>query len=221
MRPKKPRVDTKDPEQSLILQKATMGVPHGGGMRFPKASEDYEAILAWVRNGAPYGAEDKASNPKVTRLEVFPHDVFLRAGETHRLLVTAYYEDGKVEDFTHQVLYETGQSSVASVSSTGVVEAKKPGETGILIKAVGNMIRAGVGVLAEPLKDYPQVSRNNFIDDEVFDKLRLFNIIPSELTSDSEYLRRICLDLTGMAPASRTCSRVPCQQRSEEAREAD
>jgi hypothetical protein len=81
-----------------------------------------------------------------------------------------------------------------------VVEAKKPGETGILIKAVGNLIRTGVGVLAEPLKDYPQISRNNFIDDEVFDKLRLFNIIPSELTSDSEYLRRICLDLTGMAP---------------------
>src|SRR5215467_4122421 len=147
---KTPRVDVKDPEQSLILKKATMGVPHGGGMRFPKASEDYDAILAWVRNGAPYGAEDKDSNPKVARLEVFPKDLFLRAGETHRLLVTAYYENGKVEDFTHQVLYETGQSSVAAVAASGVVEAKKPGETGIMIKAVGNLIRVGVGVLAEP-----------------------------------------------------------------------
>lgn len=197
---KNPRVDLKRPEESLILQKATMSLAHGGGLRFPKASEDYEAILAWVRNGAPYGAEDKQSNPKVARLEVFPKDLFLRAGETHRLLVTAYYEDGKVEDFTHQVLYESGQPGVAAVSSIGLVEAKKPGETGVLIKAVGNLIRAGVGVLAEPLKDYPQVSRNNFIDDEVFSKLRLFNIIPSELASDSEFLRRVCLDLTGVAP---------------------
>jgi len=195
-----PRINLKNPEQSLILQKATMAVAHGGGMRFPKASEDYEAILAWVRNGASYGAENKESNPKVARLEVFPKDVFLRAGETHRLLVTAYYEDGKAEDFTHQVLYESGQSAVATVSSSGLVDAKKPGETGILIKAVGNLIRAGVNVLADPLKDYRQVSRNNFIDDEVFSKLRLFNVIPSELTSDSEFLRRICLDLTGVAP---------------------
>ena len=197
---KTPRIDVKNPEQSLILQKATMSVPHGGGLRLQKGSEDYEAIREWVRNRAPYGAEDKDNNPKVARLEVFPRDIFLRTGETHRLLVTAYYENGNAEDFTHQVLYETGQSSVAGVLSSGLIEAKKPGETGVLIKAAGNMIRAGVGVIADPLKDYPQVARNNFIDDEVFDKLRLFNIIPSELSSDSEFIRRICLDLTGIAP---------------------
>ena len=61
---KNPRIDVKNPEQSLILQKATMGIPHGGGVRFQKGSEDYEAILNWVRNGAPYGAEDKESNPE-------------------------------------------------------------------------------------------------------------------------------------------------------------
>ncbi|HUQ90762.1 MAG TPA: DUF1553 domain-containing protein [Bryobacteraceae bacterium] len=197
---KKPRIDLKNPEQSLILQKATMGIPHGGGLRLEKGSEDFNAIVNWVRLGASYGAEDKASNPKVARLEVFPRDIFLRAGEKHRLLVTAFYEDGRAEDFTHQVLYEAGQSSVASVSSSGLVEAKKPGETGVLIKAVGNLVRAGVGVLGEPLKDYPQVSRNNFIDDEVFDKLRLFSIVPSDLSSDAEFLRRICLDLAGTAP---------------------
>lgn len=198
--PKKPRVDTKNPEQSLVLQKATMTVAHGGGPRFAKGSEDYETILSWVRNGASYGAEDKKGDPKVARLEVFPRDVFLRAGETHRFLVTAYNTDGSTEDFTHQVLYEPSQSGVASVSSGGLIEAKKPGETGVLIKAAGHMIRAGVAVLSEPLKDYPKVTRNNLIDEEVFDKLRLFNIVPSELSSDSEFLRRVCLDLTGTLP---------------------
>jgi hypothetical protein len=184
---KKPRVDTKDPEQSLILQKATMGIPHGGGMRLQKGSEDYDAILAWVRNGAPYGAEDKASNPKVARLEVFPNNIFLRAGEKQRLLVTAFYEDGRAEDFTHQVLYEP-QSGVVSVSAGGIVEAKKPGETGILIKAVGNLIRAGVGVLADPMPNYPQVPRNNFIDDEVFDKAQVIQ----HRSIGSFHGRRVC-----------------------------
>ncbi|MEX2264849.1 MAG: DUF1553 domain-containing protein [Bryobacteraceae bacterium] len=198
--PKQSRIDLKNPEQSLILQKATMSVAHGGGPRFEKGSEDYETILNWVRDGAPFGAEDKSSEPKIARLEVFPRDVFLRVGETHRFLVTAFNSDGSTEDFTHQVLYEPGQSSVASVSSSGLIEAKKPGETGVLIKAAGHLIRAGVGVLSDPLKEYPKIARHNLIDEEVFDKLRLFNIIPSELSSDSEFVRRICLDLTGTLP---------------------
>jgi hypothetical protein len=87
-------------------------------------------------------------------LEVFPQDVFLRVGETHRFLVTAYDTDGWAEDFTHQVLYDAGQSPVASVSSSGLIEAKKPGETGVLIKAAGYLVRAGVGVLSETLKEF-------------------------------------------------------------------
>lgn len=198
--PRNPRVDVNNPEQSQILQKATMSVPHGGGPRFEMGSEDYETILSWVQNGAPYGTEEKNTELKIERLEVFPQDVFLRVGETHRFLVTAYHTDGWAEDFTHQVLYDPGQSSVASVSSSGLIEAKKPGETGVLIKAGGYLVRAGVGVLSEPLKEYPNVARHNLIDEEVFDKLRLFNIIPSELSSDSEFIRRICLDLTGILP---------------------
>src|SRR5262249_48388627 len=61
---KKPRIDVKNPEQSLILQKASMSVAHGGGLRIQKGSEDFEAIVNWIRAGATYGAEDKASNPK-------------------------------------------------------------------------------------------------------------------------------------------------------------
>ncbi len=198
--PKKPRVDIKNPEQSLILQKATMSVAHGGSLRLDKSFPDYDTVLNWVRNGAPYGAEDTESNPKVVRLEVSPRDAFLRVGETQRLLVTAYYTDNRAEDFTHQVLYEADQPGVAIISPNGLVEAKKPGETGVLIKAVGHLVRASVGVASEPLKDYPKIARNNLIDEEVFDKLRRFNILPSELSSDSEFVRRLCLDLTGTLP---------------------
>jgi hypothetical protein len=40
----------------------------------------------------------------------------------------------------------------------------------------------------------------NFIDQHVFAKLRRFHIIPSELSSDREFLRRVCLDVTGTLP---------------------
>ena len=54
--------------------------------------------------------------PKVVRLEPYPAELTLEPGQSRRLLVTAYYEDGRREDFTHKVLYEGGDGGVASVS---------------------------------------------------------------------------------------------------------
>ena len=204
--PAEPRINKDNPAASLLLQKATMEIAHGGGPRFEKGSDDYETILNWIREGAPYGKEGDEKTPKVVRLETFPKDVVLEQGETQRVLVTAHYSDGSQEDLTHQVLYEVNESSVAEVSAEGLIEAAKPGETAILIKAAGRNARVGVGVVAEPLANYPDIPRNNLIDEEVFAKLRKFNIVPSELSSDSEFLRRVCLDLTGrLPPPHRVC----------------
>ena len=62
-----------------------------------------------------------------------------------------------------------------------------------------------VSVISEQIPHYPDLEPKNFIDKFVFAKLRQFNIIPSELSSDAEFLRRVCLDLTGtLAPPERT-----------------
>ncbi|MCB1019912.1 MAG: DUF1553 domain-containing protein [Acidobacteria bacterium] len=195
-----PRINVEQPEASLLLQKATFEVAHGGGPRFEKGSDDYNAILAWIQDGAPYGESGDANEPKVARLEAFPFELTFEPKQARRLLVTAHYDDGHSEDFTHKVLYEGSDSGVATVTADGRVEAAAPGETAVMIKAAGRSIRVGVGVVGPPLESYPQVPRNNFIDEEVFSKLERFNILPSELASDEEFLRRVCLDLTGRMP---------------------
>src|SRR5215831_18998158 len=48
------RINRQDPAKSLILQKPTFSVPHGGGERFKIGSLEYEAILDWIRDGATY-----------------------------------------------------------------------------------------------------------------------------------------------------------------------
>jgi hypothetical protein len=198
--PKTPRIDQQSPEKSLVLLKAAMEIPHGGGPRFEKGSEDYEAILGWVRGGAPYGEEAGEETAKLVRLEAFPSEVLLDPGEKQRIVVTARYSDGRSEDFTHQALYSSHEPAIADVASNGMVEAAKPGEAAILIKAAGHSARVGVGVVAPPLAGYPDTPANNFIDEEVFSKLRKFHIVPSALSSDGEFLRRVCLDLTGRLP---------------------
>jgi len=117
-----------------------------------------------------------------------------------RLLVTARFSDGHAEDFTDQVLYVSNNTDVATVDANGIVSGKRLGETTILIRGAGQISSAGIGVIGPPVPSYPTVSRWNFIDEPVLSKLRKFHIIPSEVAGDGEFLRRVCLDLTGVLP---------------------
>jgi hypothetical protein len=194
-----PRINLANPDKSLLLLKPTGATPHGGGKRFDADSEDYNTILGWIRSGAPYSTGD-AAEARLSRLELFPSMVIMPLEAEHRLLVTAHFSDGHVEDYTHQALYTMNDGEVARVSSGGVVSAKRRGETAILVRAAGQVASVGVGVTGPPVQDYPKIPRDNFIDNYVFEKLRNFQMIPSGLAGDSEFLRRVCLDLTGALP---------------------
>ena len=187
-----PRIDLNEPEESLILQKPTLSVDHEGGERLPVASADYQTILNWIKAGAPYGNEDE--QPDVERVAVFPPEGLLDAGGTHQILVTAYLSDGRRQDITDQVRYESNNEDVVTVTDQGCVEAVSRGETAVIIRTVGDTVSARFGVVHEPPVNYPSAEHNNFVDDHIFDKLRRFNIPPSQLSTDSEFLRRVCLD---------------------------
>ncbi|MBK5294181.1 MAG: DUF1549 domain-containing protein [Acidobacteriia bacterium] len=194
-----PRVNIAQPEKSLLLTKPTGVEAHGGGKRFDIDSEDYRVLLQWVKNGTPYGEEGMGGSG-IVAFEVWPSIATLPVQGVRRLLVTARFADGHSEDYTHQVLYASNESDIASVNAEGLVTAHKLGETAILVRAAGQVASAVAGVIGPPIPGYPAVSPANFIDTQVFAKLRQFNLIPSELSEDGEFLRRVCLDLTGTLP---------------------
>ena len=49
------RVFLPAPEESLVLTKMIGRVPHGGGIRATRESEDYRTILDWIAAGTPFG----------------------------------------------------------------------------------------------------------------------------------------------------------------------
>ncbi|MCA8923425.1 MAG: hypothetical protein KDD82_16530 [Planctomycetes bacterium] len=56
------RVDVADPPNSLLLLKATNAAPHGGGATWTTTGNaHYDAVLAWIQNGAPAGAGGPAT----------------------------------------------------------------------------------------------------------------------------------------------------------------
>jgi len=194
-----PRVNVEDPEQSLVLLKATYSVSHEGGKRFAKDSQAYQTIRDWVEKGAPYDDED-AGQVNIERLELFPSEVVMDTEGVQQIVVTAHLRNGKREDVTDQVFFKSNNKDVAKVTTNGVVVATGVGETNVVVRAAGAMASARFGVIAKTIPDYPEVPEYNFIDKHIAAKLRKLHITPSPVCSDEEFIRRICLDLTGILP---------------------
>ncbi len=197
---RKPRIELKNAEKSLLLTKATAAVPYGGGARLTPGSRDYLAILDWIKQGADYGRKHQGANVGIEQIEILPKSVVVDSERSMQLIVMARLSDGRREDLTDQVLYASNDSAVAEVSGRGLVTPVQTGETAVVVRAAGQAASIGVAVIADPVEDYPEIPRRNTIDEFVFAKLRRLNIIPAELSSDEEFLRRVCLDLTGTLP---------------------
>ena len=194
------RIDLKKPSLSLLLKKPTLELPHGGGERFSPKSADYKAILHWIQDGASYGEDEEKNTARIIRLEVLPREILLDSDGKQQLLVTAVLADGHREDLTKQVHYESNNMDVVQVDDSGLVQANNLGETAIIIRAAGYATTIAVGVIRESIHVYPNLVENNFIDHNIFGKLEKYRIIPSDLSNDVEFLRRVCLDLTGTLP---------------------
>lgn len=195
------RVNTKDALASLALQKPTMAVPHGGGPRFKKDSPQYRTLLGWVEAEAPFGDAD---TPVLAKLEVLPdYRVLQTKGQQQRLLVSAIYTDGSREDVTHRAVYSSNDDAVLSVNTAGLVTATGgTGDAAIMVRYGGKSAAAVLGAtMLRPPRKFPQPP-DNIVDREIYAKLRMLNIEPSEPASDEEFIRRLYLDVLGVLPSA-------------------
>jgi hypothetical protein len=195
------RVNLKDPARSLILLKPTMSVPHGGGPRFKVDSPAYRTLLAWLKAGAPGVA---AGAPRITAVRVVPEHPWMPApGATQRLVVTAVMSDGSTRDVTDAALFSSNDDAVAGVDEAGRVSARRPGETAIMIRYLGQVAVSRVAVLPPwKLQQYPRLAQYNVIDQQVQAKLRKLRVVPSDLCTDAEFIRRATLDTCGLIPTT-------------------
>src|SRR5262245_21120683 len=92
------RIDRLEPSHSLLLQKPTMAVPHGGGQKLEVGSADFQILADWIAAGAP---EPRQDDPRIERLEIFPAEAVLKPKDALQVLVRAWYSDGLARDVTH------------------------------------------------------------------------------------------------------------------------
>src|SRR5262249_3181583 len=131
-----------------------------------------------------------------------PEYAFKKAGEKGQLRVVATFADDSEEDITLLSELRTNDEAVATVSNTGEVQAKRAGDTAIVVAYRGNIlpVRVMVPMTPPPGFKYTKAPEVNYVDREVFAKLRRLNIAPSDLANDGEFLRRLYIDTIGGLP---------------------
>jgi hypothetical protein len=186
------------PDASLLLLKASGTIAHGGGKRLDAGSDEYQVVRRWIAAGTPYGRPD---DPTVTHISVFPEHRSLTRNNRQQVAVYAHYSDGSVEDITRRAQYDSNDPEVAVVDADGLVRTLAlSGEAAIMARYQGQVtvFRATVP-LGQDVPEY-HFEPHTVVDRYTQPKWRQLGIVPSEPCTDSQFIRRAYLDVTGTLP---------------------
>ncbi len=193
------RFNRANPDQSLMLLKASGSIPHVGGVLTRPSERHYELLRQWIASGASLDLESH----RVTSIQLWPQNPILpRAQLSQQMVVLATYADGTVRDVTADAFIESGNIEILAADKTGLITTLRRGEAPVLARYEGAYTATTITIMGERngfVWNAPEP--RNYIDEFVFQKLQRVKIEPSELCTDEEFVRRLYLDLTGLLPS--------------------
>ncbi len=192
------RFDRASPDNSLFLLKITGVVPHVGGALAKPGEPYYEALRGWVADGVTLDLE----SPRVESIRVFPESPIIPLpGMRQQIAILATFSDGSVRDVTREAFVESSNIEVTSVDRPGLITALRRGEAAVLARYEGRYAVAQLTVMGDRSGfEWKEVPEYNYLDTLVYKKLKKIKALPSGVCTDSEFLRRVYLDLTGLPP---------------------
>lgn len=205
------RIDRNASSKSPILQKPTLQVDHEGGKRFEVGSWEHDLLQRWINSGA----KGISTPSELSRLEVTPDEVVFSTEQPSIALdVIAVWANGDRENVTELCRFRTNDDSVATIDSSGTITSQGVGDTHVVV-FYDNGISA-VPVMRPRDESLHLASHQAFapgIDRFVNEKLDKLGIIPSDLCTDAEFLRRVSIDLTGTLPTPDESTRFLADKR--------
>ena len=186
------------PDQSLMLLKPSGGVPHVGGVVMHRGEPAYEMLRSWIAAGVKLDLD----SPRVASIEVFPKNPTIPLpGMRQQMVVVATYSDGSVRDVSAEAFLESSLSEKVEVDKQGLATAVRRGEAAMLARYEGAYAATTVIVMGDRSGFvWNEVPEYNHIDSLVYTKLKKVKLLPSDLCTDADFLRRIYLDLVGIPP---------------------
>ncbi len=193
------RINLAIPEESTLIEKSIGSVPHSGNQCFDEKTSYYRTLIEWISNGA------RSDEPKIatcTGIEIFPKQAVLEGKDaTQQIIVRAKYSDGTDRDVTDLALFMSNNDPTAACNKAGVVTSGDRGEAFVLARFDVFSTTAQILVIPDKLKyERPSLAETNYIDKLVNEKLHKLRILPSGLSDDGEFLRRVYVDVVGLVP---------------------
>ena len=111
---------------------------------------------------------------------------------------------GTREDVTPISRFQTNDDAVVSINEDGLVTSAGPGDTHIVAFYDNGITPVPVMLPISPktAKKYPKVATSTKVDEFIVTKLKKLGVVPSEICSDEEFLRRVSLDITATLPSA-------------------
>jgi hypothetical protein len=198
------RVSVLDPDSSLLLRKPLMQVPHAGGQRLHSESVSHQVLRNWIAQGRQ---TDSAATLRCVSLQLYPPSgrQLTRQAPHQQFVAVAKFSDGSTKDVTDLAVFTVSDEAVATVSDDGLVsraDDKARGQAAVTVRYLEQMETSFLTAVPEtPGFTWPVLRESNYVDELVHARLKQLEYIPSEQTSDGEFLRRVYLDVTGLLPS--------------------
>ncbi len=195
------RTNIASPDDSLMLLKATGAVPHVGGQLTTPGHPYYQTIRRWIAEGARLDLDV----PRVEAIAVKPENPIIELiGGRQQFQVYARYSNGQIRDVTREAFLTSGDTEVAEINRAGIATGIRRGESPIMARFEGKYAATTLTVMGNRSGFYgvwQQPEEWSPIDGFVAEKWKRMKIVPSELCTDEQFVRRVFLDLTGLPPS--------------------
>ncbi len=190
------RVDVDDVDESLILAKPSDADMHEGGKRFDVGTWQHHVLRRWVQSGAKL---DREKPLRLERLQIVPAELRFRSDSDQiQLKAVAHWEDGTYEDVTDICRFSSNDEAIAEVDENGLVKSGDRGDTHLVVFYDNAVVPVPV---LRPIGPTIQTTiATKPIDRLIEQKLNKLGVQSSKLCSDSEFVRRVSLDITGILP---------------------
>lgn len=196
------RINVVHPEKSLLLQKPTETIEHGGGTVLDLDGESVKRLIAWISEGAKQ-YRDAHDRPRLTRLDITPRRKVLNSVNSRiELSAIAHFSEASEKDVTAWTVFTAEDNSAVSIDNeTMTAKVHRRGRHIVVARFLDKVVPIELIVpLADQSIDYSNSPKANFIDEEILKTLEMLRLPLSPEVNDATFLRRLTLDLTGRLP---------------------
>jgi hypothetical protein len=194
------RTNSVEPRQSLLLLKPTMSVPHMGGLQLRTTDYAYDVLKQWIAEGCRV---DAGEGSRCVRLELLPASgrVLKYPHFEQQIVARAHFDDGTVRDVTRLTKFASTDDHIASMAGGGRIVGHRRGQVAVMARYL-DQLESSQFTIVEDIDGFrwPDPPANNYVDELVYEKLRQLQFEPSPLCSDTDFVRRVYLDVIGILP---------------------